>query len=107
MFGTKQNGFFGSVVSCGGGGGGNGIIVLGTGTCSSYRCKVGNVSSGVYSAALGGRCNRNSGAPSSPSDIALSGDPFTAGGSGNFTLNTTAGAGAACTGAGWQSAILS
>ena len=54
-----------------------------------------------------GSGNRNSGAPSSPSDIALSGDPFTAGGSGNFTLNTTAGAGAACTGAGWQSAILS
>ena len=50
--------------------------------------------------------NRPTGAPSDPTDIALSGDPFTAGSSGNFTLNTTAGAGAACTGAGWQSSIL-
>ncbi|MBZ5677112.1 MAG: hypothetical protein LAP61_22945 [Acidobacteriia bacterium] len=34
--------------------------------------------------------------PKSPSDVTLTGDPFTARGSDDFTLNSTAGAGAAC-----------
>lgn len=41
-----------------------------------------------------------------PSDVTLTGDPFVDKATLDFTLNTTAGAGAACTGAGWQSSIL-
>ena len=49
---------------------------------------------------------RSSGAPIGVGDITLSGNPFNNPSSGDFSLNTTAGAGAACTGAGWQSSIL-
>lgn len=40
------------------------------------------------------------GFPKSPSDVTLTGDPFTARGSDDFTLNGTAGAGGACKGIG-------
>jgi hypothetical protein len=53
-----------------------------------------------------GTAARNSGAPSDPSDVTLSANPFTSPSTGDFTLNATSGGGAACTGAGWQSAIL-
>ena len=36
-----------------------------------------------------------------PGDVVLSGDPTTAGASNNFALNSTAGGGAACAGAGF------
>lgn len=39
-------------------------------------------------------------------DIDLSGDPFTDAANGDFSLNTTAGAGAACRGAGYPGALL-
>lgn len=44
--------------------------------------------------------------PTSPSEITLTGDPFTNRSAGNFSLNSTAGAGAACKAAGYQSTIL-
>ena len=49
---------------------------------------------------------RNSGSPAAASDVTLTGNPFTNAGSGDFSLNGTAGAGAACTGTGWQSTII-
>jgi hypothetical protein len=49
---------------------------------------------------------RNSGSPAAASDVTLTGNPFTNAASGDFSLNSTAGAGAACTGAGWQSSII-
>jgi hypothetical protein len=49
---------------------------------------------------------RTSGAPGGYNDVTLTGNPFNNAGSGDFSLNATAGAGAACTGAGWQSAII-
>ena len=38
-----------------------GVEVLGSGTCSTYRCCVNNLSAGAYSASLGGRSNSASG----------------------------------------------
>lgn len=49
---------------------------------------------------------RNSGAPAGVSDVTLTGDPCTSASTGDFSLNSTAGAGAACTGAGWQSTVV-
>lgn len=49
---------------------------------------------------------RNTGVPSDTSDISLSANPFNNAGSGDFSLNSTAGGGAACNGAGWQSPII-
>lgn len=47
-----------------------------------------------------------SGVPNLPGDVALSGDPFTDAANGDFTLNNTAGAGAACRNAGLPAAAL-
>lgn len=49
---------------------------------------------------------RSSGAPGGGGDVTLTGNPFNNAGSGDFSLNGTAGAGAACTGAGWQASDL-
>lgn len=61
-----------------------------------------------YNNAFGanGTAPRNSGAPVGVGDITLSGNPFTSASTGDFSLNATAGAGAACTGTGWQSTIV-
>lgn len=48
---------------------------------------------------------RNTGAPIGVSDVTLTGDPFTSGSTGDFSLNSTAGAGAACKQAGWPTVI--
>lgn len=50
--------------------------------------------------------SRNTGAPAGINDVSLTANPWTNPSSGDFTLNSTAGGGAACAGAGWQSAIL-
>ncbi len=44
--------------------------------------------------------------PASPNDVTLSGNPFTNPSGGDFTLNNTAGAGAACRNAGFPGALL-
>ncbi len=48
---------------------------------------------------------RNAGCPAGISDVIPTGDVFVAASSGNFTLNSTAGAGAVCQTAGWQSSL--
>ena len=50
-----------------------------------------------YNNTSGSRHNISAG----PHDVALTGDPFTNSGSGDFSLNSTAGAGGACRGVGW------
>jgi hypothetical protein len=48
---------------------------------------------------------RNTGAPAGIGDVTATGDVFVAASTGNFTLNGTAGAGAALQTAGWQSSL--
>lgn len=55
--------------------------------------------SNAYGANTGG--DRVGGWPVGPSDVSLSGDPFVNAAGGNFALNNTAGAGAACKAAGY------
>lgn len=50
--------------------------------------------------------NRNANLRFPVGDVTLTGNPFNAPSSGDFSLNQTAGAGAACIGAGWQSSII-
>ena len=59
MAGGRNNdfGLFDATGGGGGGGGSTAVIIVGTGTCSSYRCGVGNISSQDYSASLGGNSN--------------------------------------------------
>jgi hypothetical protein len=45
--------------SSGGGGGGNAVILLGSGTGSSYRCGNSNTSDGNYSTSSGGCGNQS------------------------------------------------
>lgn len=49
---------------------------------------------------------RNSVVPSDSTDITLTANPFNNAGSGDFTLNSTSGGGASCSGAGWQSSVI-
>lgn len=49
---------------------------------------------------------RAAGAPPGVADVTLTGNPFNSPSTGDFSLNNTGGAGAACTGAGWQSGII-
>ena len=62
VLGTKDARYNGgykpsAIRACDLGGGGSGVEILGTGTCSTYRCAVSNIASGPYSASLGGQCN--------------------------------------------------
>ena len=50
--------------------------------------------------------NRNTGVPAGTSDVSLTANPFNSPSTGDFSLNSTTGGGAAVTGAGWQSAII-
>lgn len=61
----------------------------------------GGASNAYYGNTSGARNNF----PSLPGDITLTGSPFTNPSGGNFTLNNTAGAGAACKGAGFPSSL--
>jgi len=45
--------------------------------------------------------------PMLPGEVTLTGDPFTSKSTGDFTLNSTSGAGAACKGVGWPTVIPS
>jgi len=54
----------------------------------------------------GSQVARNTGAPTGVSDVTLTANPFNSPSTGDFSLNSTTGGGAAVTGAGWQSAII-
>jgi hypothetical protein len=49
---------------------------------------------------------RSSGMPGGTGDVSLSANPFTSPSTGDFTLNSTAGGGAACKAAGYQSSLI-
>lgn len=59
-----------------------------------------------FNCAFYGNTTKLSNFPTNSTDITLTGDPFTSKSTGDFTLNSTAGAGAACKAAGFQSTLI-
>lgn len=69
---------------------------------------VGNSTTAYFAGSAASRCNafgsngtNYTGWSGSPGDVTLTADPFTASGSGDYSLNSTAGGGTACKGAGF------
>ena len=66
---------------------------------------VGPLYGGASNAYYGNTSGARNNFPSLPGDVTLTGSPFTNPSGGDFTLNNTAGAGAACKGAGFPSSL--
>ena len=95
-FGTRMSGLFGGtttvgcqVICC------FGVVILGTGTCSTVRCGVNNLASGDYSGSFGGQCNTSSGYGSvilgGDRNFAQASNSFVGGGRCNNVCNSVSG----------------
>lgn len=84
-----------------------GNVIWGTsGTCIDNVATATTGLSADYNA-IGGGCTARTGVPTGPNDKSLTVDPFIAGGSNNFALNSTTGGGALLRATGWPGVLSS